>query len=57
MSGLKMTWVELNGQLVCRWADENETAETAFRRLNDDLGASSGAAVPNQQLVAVAKAA
>lgn len=57
MSGLKMMWLELEGQLVCRWVDESETAETVLRRLKDDLGASTGAAGANQPSLAVGKAA
>jgi hypothetical protein len=56
MSGLKMMWLELDGQLVCRWVDESETAETVLR-LKDDLGTSSGAAGANQPSLAVGKAA
>lgn len=58
MSGLKMTWLELDGQLVCRWVDESETAGTGLQqRLKDDLGASIGAAGANQPSLAVGKAA
>jgi hypothetical protein len=57
MSGLKMMWLELNGQLVCRWVDESETTETVLRRLKDDRGASSGATGANQPPLTVGKAA
>jgi hypothetical protein len=56
MSGLKMMWLELDSQLVCRWVDEGEALETALRRLTDDLGAS-GAAGADQPSLAVGKAA
>jgi hypothetical protein len=57
MSGLKMMWLELDGQLVCRWVDESETTETVLHRLRDDLGASSGAMAANQPSLTVGKAA
>jgi len=57
MCGLKMMWVELDGQLVCRWVDESDTAEAVLRRVKDDLGASSAAAGANQPPLAVGKAA
>ena len=56
MNGLKMMWLELDGQLVCRWVDKNETAETVLRRLKDNAGDLGPAAV-NQPLLTVAKAA
>jgi len=28
MNRLKMSWVQLGGQLVCRWVDESDTPET-----------------------------
>jgi hypothetical protein len=57
MNGLKMMWLELDGQLVCRWVDAGETAETDLRPLKDDLGASSGAAGAAQPSAAVGRAA
>jgi len=57
MSGLKMMWLELDGQLLCRWVDESETAETALRRLKDDLGAPLGVAGANQPSLTVGIAA
>jgi hypothetical protein len=56
MNGLKMMWLELDGQLVCRWVDQSETAETVLRRLKDNTGAQGAVAV-NQPLLTVAKAA
>jgi len=57
MNGLKMMWLELDGQLVCRWADDRETTESVLRRLENDLDASSGAKGDNRPLLAVGKAA
>ena len=57
MSGLKMMWLELDGQLVCRWVDESETAETVIRRSIDDPGASPDALEINRPSLTVAKAA
>jgi hypothetical protein len=57
MNGLKMEWLELNGQLVCRWVDESQTHETVFRRSKDDLGTSSGATPADQPSLAAGKAA
>jgi hypothetical protein len=57
MSALKMMWFEMDGQLVCRWVDESESAETVLRRLKDDPETSTGAARTGQPSFAVAKAA
>jgi len=57
MSGLKMMWLELDGQLTCEWVDEGETAERVLRRLKGDPDASGGTAEASQPLLAVAKAA
>ena len=57
MNGLKMMWLELDGQLVCRWVDERETTETLPRPLKGDLVVSGGATGANQPLLAVGKAA
>ena len=57
MCGLKMTWVESDGQLVCRWVDESDTAEEVPGWVKDDLGALSAAAGANQPPLAVGKAA
>jgi hypothetical protein len=56
MNGLKMTWLELDGQLVCRWVDKSETAETVLPRLKDN-GDALGMVAVNQPLLTVAKAA
>ena len=56
MNGLKMMWLELDGQLVCRWVDESDTAETVLPRLQDDLGSSIGVGV-NQPVLAIGSAA
>jgi hypothetical protein len=53
MSGLKMMWLELDGQLVCRWVDERETAETVLRGLKGDLDAAEA----DRPSLAVGKAA
>jgi len=55
MSGLKMMWLELDGQLVCRWVNESEAAVTVVPRLKEDSGASE--AVADGPLLAVGKAA
>ena len=57
MNGLKMMWLEVNGQLVCRWVDESETVETVLRRLKDGSGGTDRAPKGNQPLLAVGKAA
>jgi hypothetical protein len=57
MSGLKMMWFRLNGQLVCRWVDASESAETVLRQLNDDPAAFGSAAETNQRSLPASKAA
>lgn len=58
MNGLKMLWYQSGDQLVCRWVDEDETAETLLQQ-NTDHGNldSTVKADTNQQSSVIGKAA